>query len=415
MTWLIGIIKIIVLLGTLVTIHELGHFLVAKACKVKVHKFAIGFGPKIFTKQKGETEYTLRVIPFGGFVQLEGEDERSEDERAFNKKPVWQRILIIIAGATVNIIFALVLYYLVCVSTNVYISSILKDVDNTSVAYQQGFRSGDEIVSINGRRTKTQNHVVNEISRNTSDEMTFVIRRNNELETLNVTIPNTEVGVAGMGFDKDANIVYVQVGGSAETAGIEVGDKLISIDGKEGLGITDYVNMIKEAPNKELDIKVTRENEELSYKITPSSKVVRIFDVSYTVLSRLNFFDNSYYAFDETGYYFNETIRAFVMLIAGKTKDAEVMGPVGIAGQITKTQGWVDFFYLMSAISLSLGIFNLLPVPALDGGKLLFLIIEGVRGKPLEQKTEISWQLAGFVIIIGLAIFVTIKDVINLF
>ena len=415
MTWLIGIIKIIVLLGTLVTIHELGHFLVAKACKVKVHKFAIGFGPKIFTKQKGETEYTLRVIPFGGFVQLEGEDERSEDERAFNKKPVWQRILIIIAGATVNIIFALVLYYLVCVSTNVYISSILKDVDNTSVAYQQGFRSGDEIVSINGRRTKTQNHVVNEISRNTSDEMTFVIRRNNELETLNVTIPNTEVGVAGMGFDKDANIVYVQVGGSAETAGIEVGDKLISIDGKEGLGITDYVDMIKEAPNKELDIKVTRENEELSYKITPSSKVVRIFDVSYTVLSRLNFFDNSYYAFDETGYYFNETIRAYVMIIAGQTKDAEIMGPVGIAGQITKTQGWVDFFYLMSAISLSLGIFNLLPVPALDGGKLLFLIIEGVRGKPLEQKTEISWQLAGFVIIIGLAIFVTIKDVINLF
>lgn len=415
MTWLLGIIKIIILLGTLVTIHELGHFLVAKACKVKVHKFAIGFGPKIFTKQKGETEYTLRVIPFGGFVQLEGEDERSEDERAFNKKPVWQRMLIIIAGATVNILFALVLYYLVCMSANVYVTSTLSDVDTTSVAYQQGFRSGDEIVSINGKRTKTQNHVVNEISRSASDEMTFVIKRGNELETLSVTIPDTEIGVAGMGFSKDCDIVYVQAAGSAENAGIKVGDKLISIDEKEGLDVTEYVSMIKESPNKELSIKVNRENEELNYKITPSSKVVKVFDVSYKVLSKLNFFDNSYYAIDETGYYFNETIRAFGMLIAGKTKDAEVMGPVGIAGQITKTQGWVDFFYLMSAISLSLGIFNLLPVPALDGGKLLFLIIEGIRKKPIDQRIEMSWQLAGFVIIIGLAIFVTIKDVINLF
>ena len=105
---IIGAIKIIVVLGTLITIHELGHFLVAKACNVKVHKFSIGFGPKVLKKQGKETEYTLRLIPFGGFVQMEGEEEPSSDDRAFNNKPIYQRILIVAAGATVNIIFAII-------------------------------------------------------------------------------------------------------------------------------------------------------------------------------------------------------------------------------------------------------------------------------------------------------------------
>ena len=116
MSIIIGALKIIVVLGTLIIIHELGHFLVAKACNVKVHKFAIGFGPKIFKKQGKETEYTLRLIPFGGFVQLEGEEERSEDERAFNQKKVYQRILIVAAGATVNIIFSLTLFFFIVLS-----------------------------------------------------------------------------------------------------------------------------------------------------------------------------------------------------------------------------------------------------------------------------------------------------------
>ena len=134
MTWILGIIKIVVLLGTLITIHELGHFLVARLCKVKVLKFAIGFGPKIFTKTTSKTEYTLRLIPFGGFVQMEGEEERSEDEDAFNKKPIWQRILIVAAGATVNIVFALIIYFVIVSNTNLYQSSILTNVEPDSFA-----------------------------------------------------------------------------------------------------------------------------------------------------------------------------------------------------------------------------------------------------------------------------------------
>ena len=125
MGFLIGALKILIVLGTLVTIHEAGHFFVAKACHMKVHKFAIGFGPKIISKKGKETEYTLRLIPFGGFVQLEGEEEASRDERAFSHRPIYQRILIVAAGATVNIIFALVVYFFISVSTNYYYGTTL--------------------------------------------------------------------------------------------------------------------------------------------------------------------------------------------------------------------------------------------------------------------------------------------------
>ena len=124
LVWIIGFIKIVVVLGTLITIHELGHFTVAKLCKVTVNKFSIGFGPKLFSKTSKWTEYTLRLIPFGGFVQMEGEEERSDAEGAFNKKNVWQRIAIVAAGALVNIIFALVVYFFICSASNSYYTNI---------------------------------------------------------------------------------------------------------------------------------------------------------------------------------------------------------------------------------------------------------------------------------------------------
>lgn len=415
MTWLIGIIKIIIALGTLVTIHELGHFLVAKACKIKVHKFAIGFGPKIFKKQKGETEYTLRLIPFGGFVQLEGEEQRSEDERAFNNKPVWQRMLVIVAGATVNIIFALIIYYGICMSSNLYVTSTLENVETESEAYQYGFREGDKILSINGKKAITQNHVKDAISRSKSDDMTFEVERKGNIIKIDATIPEKQIGVIGVGFDENTTIAYVQGNSVAASEGISIGDKIISINGQEGLSVSEYVNIIKASPNTEIDVVVERNGQVLNYTLIPDKNEVRIFDVGYEILSKLNFWENSYYAIDEAGYYFNETVRAFATLITGKAENADVMGPVGIAEQITQTQKWTEFFYLMSAISLSLGIFNLLPLPALDGGKFLFLLIEGVRGKPMKEKTEMSWQLIGLTFIIGLAIFVTIKDVVSLF
>lgn len=412
-----GAIKIIIVLGTLITIHELGHFLVAKACNVKVHKFSIGFGKKLFCKQKGETEYTIRLFPFGGFVQLEGEDERSDDPRAFNNKPIWQRMLIIVAGAAVNIVFALAVYFGVCLVDNTYITTTLVEVNEDTAIYKAGIRVGDTIKAINGKKTVTANHVRELIANENPSGMVFLIERNGEEYEIMANIPMKKIGLLGVVFDAENNIIKsVENDSVAEKANLLSGYKLISIDEYEDLKIEEYIEIIRDNPNKEMKFvfentdSVTKE-----YLLTPSSYEIKDFDVAYEIKEDANIFENVYYAIDETGYYFNANIKAMFQMLTGKMENIQVMGPVGIAQEISSTEKIANLFLLMSAISLSLGIFNLLPVPALDGGKFLILLIELIRRKPMKEKTEITIQLIGFALLITVALIVTVTDIIKLF
>lgn len=412
-----GAIKIIIVLGTLITIHELGHFLVAKACNVKVHKFSIGFGKKLFCKQKGETEYTIRLFPFGGFVQLEGEDERSDDPRAFNNKPIWQRMLIIVAGAAVNIVFALAVYFGVCLVDNTYITTTLVEVNEDTAIYKAGIRAGDTIKAINGKKTVTANHVRELIVNENPSGMVFLIERNGEEYEIMANIPMKKIGLLGVVFDAENNIIKsVENDSVAEKANLLSGYKLISIDEYEDLKIEEYIEIIRDNPNMEMKFVfedtdgVTKE-----YLLTPSSYEIKDFDVAYERKEDANIFENVYYAIDETGYYFNANIKAMFQMLTGKMENIQVMGPVGIAQEISSTEKIANLFLLMSAISLSLGIFNLLPVPALDGGKFLILLIELIRRKPMKEKTEITIQLVGFALLITVALIVTVTDIIKLF
>lgn len=412
-----GAIKIIIVLGTLITIHELGHFLVAKACNVKVHKFSIGFGKKIFCKQKGETEYTIRLFPFGGFVQLEGEDERSDDPRAFNNKPIWQRMLIIVAGATVNIIFALAVYCGVCLVDNTYITTTLLEVAEDTAIYKAGIRPGDTIKAINGKKTVTANHVQELIANENPNGMVFLIERNNEEHEIMVNIPMKKIGLLGVVFDAENNVIKsIEDDSVAEKANLIPGYKLISINESENLKTEEYIDIIRDNPNKEM--KFVFEDEKgtaKEYLLAPSSYEIKDFDVTYARKENSNIFENLYYAIDETGYYFNANIKALVKMFTGKMDNVQVMGPVGIAQEITSTEKISNLFLLMSAISLSLGLFNLLPIPALDGGKFLILLIELIRRKPMKEKTEITIQLVGFALLITVALIVTVGDIIKLF
>ena len=238
---LIGFIKIAFLLGFLIFIHEAGHFIVAKLFDVKVTQFALGFGPTILKKKVGETSYELKLIPLGGFVNMLGEEEPVEDERAYNKKKKWQRVLILLAGGTVNIIFGLILCIIIA-------SSIL------------------------------------------------------------------------------------------------------------GL-----------------------------------SKGVQF-----------------------TGEFLVETFKGIGQLFTAQIQKDQLVGVVGISGMVVETNGLRDFLYMMSIISVSLGITNLLPFPPLDGGKVVLLIIEVIRRKPLKQNIEVGIQMLGFFLLIGLSIFVTYNDIIRL-
>lgn len=410
-----GFLKIVIILGTLITIHELGHFTVAKLCKVKVNKFSIGFGPVLYKKQKGETEYTLRAFPFGGFVQMEGEDERSEEERAFNKKSVWQRIAIVAAGAIVNIVFALIVYFSIASAFGVYVSNIVNILDKGPL-YEAGIRPGDKIVSIDDDKMLTQREIENKIANSKNDDFTFIIERGNDIFELLVQIPYQERGNIGVAFNESGEAIQIMSNGPAYKMGLEPMDKILAVNGVEYSNIENIIAEIRKVKNERIELKVQKAmtNEIVILSGNTNVKTERMYELICEVIEP-GFFEGFIYAIDETWYFLTATLKGTAEIFAGKTENVEVMGPVGIAEEITSTNSVYDFFYLMAAISLSLGIFNLLPIPALDGGRILILAIEGIRRKPLKESVEQAIILIGFAAILVLAIVITVSDVIKIF
>lgn len=415
MGFIIGALKVIVLLGTLIIIHEFGHFIVAKACGMKVLKFSIGFGPKLFKKQGKETEYSLRLLPLGGFVQLDGEDEVSNDPRSFSKKPAWQRILVLLAGVTINIIFALFIYICINMNLNLYVTSKISSKTNSNVLIQNGLEVGDEIYKINDERVYNNIDVTRIISEAKDDEFEIqIINSKGEKENLLISIPNNEIGYIGVSFLE--NTVYsVQEGSAGEKAGLKENDVLVSLNGETKETIDEYLTIIKANPNKELNLVVNRNNEEVDINLTPGVVKRRTFDVDFEIVKDLKFGENLSYAIKETRYYLRANLIGLGELFTGKTENVEVQGIVGISKQISSTERAIEFFYMMSAISLSLGIMNLLPIPGLDGGKIIFTLIEMIRRKPVSREVEGTFTLAGFGLLILLMIVVTVGDIASLF
>lgn len=336
-SFILSAIKIIFLLGFLIFIHELGHFTVAKLCKVRVNEFAIGFGPTIWKKQGKQTKYALRLIPLGGFVSMEGEEERSEESGSFSKASISKRIAIVAAGAVVNILFAIIVYFILMASTGTYITNEVSTIIEGYPAQEIGIQAGDKIVQINDDKINNIYDLNESIQKNT-DEIKVKVERNGEiLEYTAIPKQVTEQGYTNyyLGVNlKPAEDTFVN---RCINAGILTKDFMFSI-----------VDNLKQ-------------------------------------------------------------------LFTGKVGVDQMMGPVGISEVVSKTNGIKEFIYMLALISMSLGVTNLLPIPALDGGKILILIIEAIRRKPLNEQTEINIQLLGFSILIALSLYVTYNDVIRIF
>lgn len=412
-TWLFNLLKIVVILGTLITIHELGHFTVAKLCDVKVNKFSIGFGPRILKKTSGETEYTLRLIPFGGFVQMEGEEERSDNERAFNNKKIWQRIAIVAAGAIVNIVFALLIYFTIASVNNMYYSTEVAGLADGPL-YEAGVRSGDVILKVNDEKVLMQGDIQTIIEESESDEFLFTIQRSGEILDIPVEIPYTEKGYLGVAFYESGEIMYLVNGSPASKMELLPGDVVVAVNDKKCLNSTELINAIREIKNAPISIDVIRNGEVIKVEGNTETTEYRLYSLDCIVIEP-GFWKGLKYAINTTEFYLTATVVGTFEIFTGQAENVEVMGPVGIAEKISETSAWGDFFYLMSAISLSLGIFNLIPIPALDGGRILILVIEGIRRKPMKESVEQGLILAGFAAIILLALVITISDVIKLF
>ncbi|MDP4119897.1 MAG: site-2 protease family protein [Bacillota bacterium] len=347
----------VLLFELIILSHEFGHFITAKMSGVKVNEFALGMGPKLLKFQKGETLYTLRAFPIGGFCAMEGEDEESDSDRAFGNKAVWKRMIIVIAGATMNIILGLLLMFVVVVQQPQYTSTTVSVLDKDNVSHTSGLKVGDKFYSIDGYRTYT------------ARDMEFA------LSTTKTLTPEIKV---------------VRNGQTVDLGNVKFPVKTDSTTKKKSFYIDFHVQPIQ----RNVLTVITQTGAD-------SVSVVRML---WTTLGGM---------------------------ISGQYGLNDISGPVGAASAVSQAAGaglasstnfWHAFLaalnniiLMMMLISINLGIVNMLPVPALDGGRFFFLLVELIFRKPIPKKYEAYVHAAGLVLLLGFMVLITVSDIARLF
>ncbi|MDU7142754.1 MAG: RIP metalloprotease RseP [Anaerococcus vaginalis] len=334
---MITIISSIIIFLLVILIHEFGHFIVAKMNGVADLEFSIGMGPKLFQKESNGTLYSLRLLPVGGYCQLEGEDEENDSPNSLNNQSPFVRLKVILAGAIMNFILAFILLILLMSVSRV--STEVSGVLENSPAYSSGIQAGDKIVSINGQMLEDGEQVLESIKKSKGD-LDIVLLRNEKSKNIKVTprLENNNRKI-GVNFQEEYNIKNFNI-----------------IKGLKK-GIATFLNLT---------------------------------GMLYKFLG---------------------------MLITGKLGLGGVSGPVGVVkeiGNAAKT-GAANLIFLLAYININLGVFNLLPIPALDGGRAIFILIEMIFGKKISQEKEGYIHMVGLILLLGLIAIVTIKDVIKLF
>ena len=355
MSILITTLVSVLIFGLVVMIHELGHFVCAKKAGIQVNEFSIGMGPALFSRVKNGTRYSIRALPVGGYVSMEGEDEELEDGELadpglppeektglpFPKVKVWKRIIVVAAGAVMNLVLGFVVLLLLFSGADTLASRTVALVEEGSAVEASGLQVGDEILAINGRRCFVTNDIVYELQRSEDFTADFTVRRNGE-----------KVQIDDVHFDQVQN---------GDTVTMDMGFKVYALEK------------------------------------TPLNVVSQ--------------------AFDYTLFYARLVFRSVVDLVTQRVSVTELSGPVGIVSAINQAAGMglSEVLSLLALLTVNLGVFNLLPFPALDGGKLVFLLIEGIFRRPLPKRFEIWVNMAGLFFLFALTIFATFNDITRLF
>lgn len=416
---LLTILKIIFILGFLIFIHEGGHFIVAKLCKISVNEFSIGFGPVIFKKQGKETLFQLRLIPLGGFCNMEGEEERSEVEGSFSKASIPKRIAVVAAGGLVNIIFALLIYFTLmsCVGNNV--SNVIDTVVPNYSAQTAGLQENDKILKIDGKKIKNKADLDEALEQSNGNELSILIERDGKEQELKIKPTEEKYNYTGIAVntsnDKLTEIAALYPNSPGEKQGLQAKDIIIAINDNpvenNAQKLVDYINL---SIGEEIKFTVERNGENLDITIMPDVMSNYLLGVNLKMAEN-NFINNIYYAFFDTGEFAISIVDNLRLLFSGGVSIDQLMGPVGISDVVAQTNGLADFIYILALISISLGFTNLLPFPPLDGGKIVILLIEAIRRKPLKEKTEINIQLVGFIFLMALMVYVTYNDILRIF
>lgn len=413
--FLITVVKLLVILGVVATIHEFGHFIFSKLFKVGVNEFSIGFGPKIVQKKYKETVYSLRWIPLGGYCAIEGEEGESDKKNSLTNKNILQKVLIFVMGAGFNAILAFIIFFSL---------SFVKDTATTkitgfyedSILETAGLQVGDEIYKINGTRVKTLNEILNyRADENDLDGVEVEYIRDSKKNTVTVKNAVEQIGYIGVSFKIEGenyeNIIeMVASGGAAFESGLKAGDKIIKVAEIDTPTSIDVVSEIKKYPNQEVEIIVQRGEETLTKTIKPDLKNNFDLQLGSTEIVPTNI----YYAFVNVFDKFKSIIGSYVDLFTGKVGIKDMSGIVGIGEIVSKSNGFLEFINLMAIISLSVGIANILPFPPLDGGKIVIAIGETIAKKKMPEKAELIISYIGFAILILLTIIITYRDIIRI-
>lgn len=442
MSFFYSIFGLLILLGILVTFHEWGHYWVAKKLGVKALRFSVGFGKPFWSKfNKAGTEFAIAPIPLGGYVKFVDEregDVAAEDlPYAFNRAPVWKRILIVLAGPMANFLLAIMLYAGVYMMGIAVSKPFVTDVKPNTIASQSGFPENSEIVSVNGTKVKLLEDVVfalvDEIGN--QDKVAIEVKpANKPLETVYLDVQNWQEPEEGTVFDSlgltfgryrhQPVIGQVAEGSAANKAGIQVNDKIISIAGNNTPFWGDISAALKGTAGTDTEIVVERNGREISFIAQPAQ--VEGVSENYGRLgigvkdAYKGFNTIQYGAFEslqkgtEQTWLMVERIVSFLgKLVTGKLSIKNLGGPVGIAqgaGQMVQA-GMVAFLLYLAMISVNLGFVNLLPIPMLDGGHLMYYLAELVRGKPVSEKIMELGMRIGIILLLTIMAIALYNDI----
>lgn len=345
---------------------------------------------------------------------MEGEDERSEDVQSFSRASIPKRIAIVIAGATVNIIFGLLVYFILMATSNTYITNEIDSLIDGYVAQEIGLQQNDKIVELNGNKIKNKYDLNKFMEKYNGEEINLKVERSNEILEYNLKATEVKNKSTGIYLGEGCKILNVEKGSSAQKQGIKINDKIVKINNQEVDNVDKVIDTIKQNENDKILITIQRGKQLIDVELIPDDVSSYYLGVNLKQ-AESKFINYIIYGGIETNQFAISIIDNIKMIFTGGVSVDQMMGPVGISEVVAKTDGIREFVYMLALISLSLGVTNLLPIPALDGGKILILLIEAIRRKPLNEKTEINIQLIGFSILIALSLYITYNDVLRIF
>jgi regulator of sigma E protease len=429
-----SLVAVVAVLGFMILIHEFGHYAVAKWLGVRVEQFAIGFGKRLIGFRKGETDYRINAIPLGGYVKMSGEnpmDQRTDDPREFLNHSRWHRFLIAIAGPTMNILLAIVLLttvYMVHYEYPVFLDkpAVIQWVRKDSPAAKAGLQAGDRIVKVENIENPTWDQVEQREWMSPNQPLAVMIQRGDQTFDKTVVpkaVTSSEIGSAGWFPESDVVIGRLEPNLPAAKAGMKEDDRIVSMDGQPVPSIEAMIETLQQTKEQPVDLAVMRGDQKLDFRLTPvlsqtedpkeqryrlgfvNKGLTKVTTLPLPAALKLSLEQNEKYSF--------LILELAKKMIQHKISMKAISGPIGIAqdaGYAAQQKGWTPLMELTAGISLNLGIFNLLPIPILDGGVILFLLIEGLMRRDISLNIKERVYQAAFVFLVLFAVMVIYND-----